>query len=370
MNTYKSTSSSLIGRFWLAIFFMASLSASAQSHKTRNIILVTMDGFRWQEVFHGADSSLMNQQPVLKDQQLKQKFWRDDQSERREALLPFFWTTIANKGQLYGDRDNGSFVNVTNHMWFSYPGYNELLTGAADDEHINSNDKIQNPNETVFEFINHQPSFKGHVAAYSSWDCFPYILNAERSGITVNAGLVKANTPSLTDREKMLNELLFSVPDPLGDVRLDAFTFYYGLEYMKENKPRVMYFAFDETDDFAHAGEYTAYLNSAHYIDGFIGELWDFVQHDPAYRDKTTLVVTCDHGRGDDEENWKHHGSETMHSDQIWFVILGPDTPANFEIKGQFYQNQLAQTMSELLGLQFNPSRMPGKAVKEVSAAP
>ena len=71
---------------------------------------------------------------------------------------------------------------------------------------------------------------------------------------------------------------MMRIPNPLGDVRLDAFTFYYGLEYMKKNKPRVMYFAFDETDDFAHAGEYAAYLNSAHNTDRLIEELWNFIQ--------------------------------------------------------------------------------------------
>src|SRR5574339_74127 len=99
--------------------------------KTENIVLVTFDGFRWQEVFNGADSSLMKQQQYLKDNNLKTKYWRDDVNERRKALLPFFWNTIATKGQLYGNRNVGSKVNVTNNQWFSYPGYNEILTGSA-----------------------------------------------------------------------------------------------------------------------------------------------------------------------------------------------------------------------------------------------
>lgn len=156
---------------------------------------------------------------------------------------------------------------------------------------------------------------------------------------------------------------MMRIPNPLGDVRLDAFTFYYGLEYMKKNKPRVMYFAFDETDDFAHAGEYAAYLNSAHNTDRFLEELWNFIQSDPAYKNKTTMILTCDHGRGINAEDWKHHGIKINAADQIWMGVIGPDTPAKGEVKGecQYYQNQVAQTMAAFLGLQFKTDKTVGE---------
>jgi len=42
---------------------------------------------------------------------------------------------------------------------FSYPGYNELFSGFADDS-VNSNDKKNNPNITVFEAANKSETFK------------------------------------------------------------------------------------------------------------------------------------------------------------------------------------------------------------------
>ena len=334
---------------------LASVSFAQQKTKTENVILVTLDGFRWQEVYNGADSSFMRQQSHLKDGKVKEKYWRTDVSERRKALLPFLWGTVGTQGQLYGNRSSGSKVNVTNNQWFSYPGYNELLTGKADNERINSNDKIYNPNTTVLEFINANPSFKGKVAAFSSWDVFPFIINDKRSGVMVSTGVEQIKGTQLTEGEKMLNNLILSTPNPLPGVRLDAFTFYYGLEYLKKNKPKVMYFAFDETDDFAHGGEYAAYLNAAHYIDGFMANLWSYLQSDKQYKDKTTLIITCDHGRGNDAETWKSHGQKTANSDQIWIAAIGPDTPATGELKGesQHYQNQIAKTLAALLGLNF-----------------
>jgi hypothetical protein len=350
----------------LLLLSIASLASTAQTKlKTENVILITLDGFRWQEVFGGADSSLMKQQQHLKDEQTKSKYWRDDLQERRKALLPFFWGTLASKGQLYGNRAHGSKVNVTNMMRFSYPGYNEILTGKADDIRINSNDKIENPNTNVLEFINQQPGFNGKVAAFTSWDVFPFIINAKRSGVFVSTGWEPVKSDKLTEREKTMNDLIVALPNPLGDVRLDAFTFHYGMEYLKKNKPRVLYFAFDETDDFAHGGEYGAYLNAAHYTDNFVQQLWSYLQSNPQYKDKTTILLTCDHGRGNDAEEWKNHGEKTVGADQIWFAVIGPDTPAVGEVKGemQLYQNQLAKTLAGFLGLNYNTQTQAGDVV-------
>ncbi|HTJ52258.1 MAG TPA: sulfatase-like hydrolase/transferase [Cyclobacteriaceae bacterium] len=346
----------------LALAFNAE---AQQKQKSENVVLITLDGFRWQEVFNGADSSFIKQQQHLKDEKLKEKFWRDDLQERRKALLPFFWNTIATKGQLYGNRALGSNVNVTNNQWFSYPGYNELLTGKADNERVHSNDKFYNPNVNVLEFINSHAAFKGKVAAYTSWDVFPYIINDKRNGVVVSAGLVEAKGDKTNDREKMMNQLMNTLPNPLGDVRLDAFTFYYGMEYIKRSKPRVMYFAFDETDDFAHAGEYAAYLNTAHHTDSFIAELWNYFQSDSQYKNKTTLIITCDHGRGGNAEEWKHHGGKITGADQIWFAVIGPDTPATGEIKteSQYYQNQIAKTMAAVLGLDYQGEGKIGEKI-------
>jgi len=347
----------------LIVFACLEGYAQGKKTKTENIILITLDGFRWQDVFKGADTSLMKQQVSIKDARIKEKYWREDLTERRRALLPFLWTTIASQGQIYGNRSLGSKVDITNDQLFSYPGYSELLTGIADNERIHSNDKMYNPNTTVLEFINAQPSYKGKVAAFSSWDVFPYIINDKRSGVYVSTGVVKMQSNNLSEREKMMNDLILSLPNPLEGVRPDAFTFYYGMEYMKRNKPKAMYFAFDETDDFAHGGEYAAYLNAANYIDRFISELWTFVQSDPQYKNKTTLLITSDHGRGDNAEDWKHHGQKVPLATQIWCAVIGPDTPALGEVKteSQVYQNQFAKTMAAFLGLTFTGDGKAGE---------
>jgi len=58
---------------------------------------------------------------------VEKRFWRETPAERRATLMPFVWGTIATKGQIFGDPSKGGRSHVTNGLWFSYPGYNEML---------------------------------------------------------------------------------------------------------------------------------------------------------------------------------------------------------------------------------------------------
>ena len=352
----------------LFILQLTILTAYPQSTNTENIILITLDGLRWQELYTGADSSLISDRAFVKDTAaLYQKFWRDTPEQRRQVLMPFFWSTIQEKGQLYGFRDAGSRVDCSNKHWFSYPGYNEILCGFADDERIDSNDKINNPNTTVLEYLNHIDRFKGKVAAFGSWDVFPFIINQDRSGIPVNAGFANNTGPALSEKEHFLDELQTQIPSPWATVRLDAFTHHYAMEYIKRERPIITYIAYGETDDFAHEGHYDAYLKSAQQTDAFISSIWDFVQSDPQYQDRTTLIITTDHGRGTNpKEDWRHHGSRIPDAGEIWVAILGPDTPALGLISDnqQLYQNQVAATAAKFLGLEYTNERQVGQPIK------
>lgn len=349
----------------IMMLFCLTSAWSQKKYKTENVILITLDGMRWQEVFTGADPSIIRNKDFTEDSvSLKKKFWATDINERRKLLMPFVWNTIAAKGQLFGNRTKNNFVNVTNQMWFSYPGYNEILTGTADDIRINSNDKNDNPNITFLEKVNQQPAYKNKVAAFTSWDCFPAIVNTKRSGVLVNAGIDTYQGSKLNDSQKLLNQLISELPY-LGETRPDALTFHLGFEYLKQNNPFVLFMSFDETDHFAHEGKYDLYLQSARYTDNFINELWTWLQSQLKYKDKTTLIITTDHGRGDTRPDaWRHHGRKETNCDQIWMAMIGPDTPDTGEQiqSQQHYQNQVAATIMKLLSIPFEAA---GKPVEE-----
>ncbi|MDP5104992.1 MAG: hypothetical protein NWQ31_02345 [Polaribacter sp.] len=205
-----------------------------QKDETSKVFIITLDGLRWQELFYGADSLLVeNKEYVTNIKGLKEKFWRASAVERREVLFPFIWSEVAVMGQIHGNRWRGSKMNVTNGMHFSYPGYSEILTGKADDKNIFSNDKIPNPNTTILEIAEKSETYKGKVAAFGSWEVFPFIINEERSGLYVNAGFRKAKGDHLSDKEIFLNELQDETPSPWEGVRLDVFTHHFAIENLK-----------------------------------------------------------------------------------------------------------------------------------------
>lgn len=354
---------------YILTFFIAALcwNVQAQKNKTENIVIITLDGFRWQELFYGADSLLIANKEFTHDQdEIKKRFWAASAEERRKKLLPFLWNEFSSQGQLLGNRKLGNLVNCSNSMWFSYPGYNEILSGFADDQRINSNDKIDNPNVTVLEFLNNQSSYKGKVAAFGSWDVFPFIINRKRSNIPINAGFETSSSPDLTEREKFLNEIQSQIPAIWGGVRYDAFTHHYAMEYVKKKTPKVLYISYGETDDFAHDGDYSAYLRSAYQTDQFIAKWWRFFQNHPQYKGKTTILITTDHGRGTQPiESWKSHGSKIKDAGEIWMAAIGPDTPAKGEVKEkmQLYQNQLAKTAAALLSVDYKNDKPVGDVI-------
>jgi hypothetical protein len=336
---------------------LGTLHAFSQQFKTENLIFITLDGLRWQEVFYGADSLLVVDTKYAQNpEKLTNEFWNSDPKVRRMTLMPFFWEVIAKEGQLHGNRKHGSKVNDKNRMVFSKPCYNEIFSGYPDDQRINSNNKVNNPNPNFLEFLDKQKGFEQRVAAFASWDVFPAILNRDRNGLKLNAGFEKASGNDLTEIEKFLNRAQDEIRGPWGGVRLDFFTHHFAMEELKKNKPRVLYIGYGETDDYSHDDRYDQYLLSARQTDAYIREIWEFVQSDPQYRDKTTLVIMTDHGRGVyPKVNWKSHSINTPNSDEIWLAAIGPDTPALGEVKqeGQFYAMNVARTLVELLGFRY-----------------
>jgi hypothetical protein len=263
--------------------------------------------------------------------------------------MPFLWTVIAKQGQVFGDAEAGSVSRVTNGLRFSYPGYNEMLSGFPDPR-IDSNDPVANPNVTVLEWLNQKPAFAGRVAAFASWELLPWILNEPRSKLPSN-GDGPPITNAATERERLINEISLDLPPYWGATRFDAATGIGALEYVRTRKPRVLYVMLGETDEWAHQRKYDLYLDSAWRNDRFIKRLWETAQSMPEYKGRTALVVTTDHGRGDSTKDWPNHGRETPASERIWIAAMGPGVaPRGIRTGVATTQSQVAATVAALVG--------------------
>jgi Metalloenzyme superfamily len=322
--------------------------------KTRNVVLLVSDGLRWQEIFTGADPTLLNEKNGGiwdKEADLKREFWRDDVNERRKLLFPFIWTTVAAHGQIFGNQLKGSIARVTNAFWFSYPGYNEMLSGHADPR-INSNEFGPNPNVTVFEWLNGLPDFKGQVSVYATWSAFKDIFNVHRSHLPLVVGWDPPYKGNPGPREALMNELYRTMTQLEDTDVYDSFLQIPLMDSFARAQPRVLFVGYGETDNWGHMGRYDLLLHAAHSFDHYVEQLWNKLQSLPAYRDQTTFILTADHGRGSGPVQWKEHGVEEKGSDDIWIAVMGPDTAALGERShtGEVHQAQIAATVAALLG--------------------
>jgi hypothetical protein len=341
----------------LAVLALSVCGSALAQPKTRNVVLIVSDGLRWQEIFSGADPTLLNVEHGgiwESEASLRKRFWNDEPTERRRLLFPFLWNVVAKQGQLFGNQNKSSIARVTNGLAFSYPGYNEMLTGHADPR-INSNDYGPNPNVSVYEWLNQVPELRGRVAAFASWRAFKDIFNEPRSQLILQAGTMRPAGKRSGAREALLGQLYEQTSElEPGDV-WDAFLQIPLIDYVKMARPRVLFVGYGDTDWWAHIGHYDLVLESAHRMDAFVRELWETMQAMPEYRDRTTFIITCDHGRGSGLEEWREHGVKQHGSENIWIAVIGPDTPALGERSGPpaVTQGQIAATVAALLGRDF-----------------
>ena len=345
----------------VAACVIAALSGAAlpaQGRKTERVVIVTLDGTRWQEVFGGMDeSALRDSSPKGTDittAPAYRQFWAATAEERRERLMPFVWRTLVREGVLAGNRAHGSTVSVTNGIRVSYPGYSEILTGQAHDDVISGNAAVRNRFPSVLQFVRRKlnlPAAK--VATFASWGVFSSIVETVPGDTTVNAGLQPYDSPSELVRQ--MSQMQHEARLPWENMRHDAYTFAFALDYLKRQQPTLLLLAFDEMDDWAHDGKYELVLDSLHLADRYLEVLWNALQSDPFYRGRTTLLVTADHGRGRSGDEWRRHGKSVEGSDEIWLAIASPDVAMRGEWPSDtpLFQNQIAATVASLLGLDY-----------------
>jgi hypothetical protein len=345
----------------LLILFTIGFIALPAQEKAPNVFIITTDGFRWQEVFNGGDPLIMTNPKYTKDTALIQALYGGATvAERRQKLLPFFWSVIARQGQLYGNRQYGNKVDVKNPYKISYAGYNEIFTGYADPKLV-PNTAYPNSNTNLPAFLNNFDDYKGKVVAFSSWNVFPYILNEAQSGFPVNSGYERNPAGDTTDIVDRVQDSIHHK----SACRFDMLTFFMAKEHIRQQHPKVMILGLGETDEFAHSSRYDMYLQRANDVDKMIAELWYIVQTDPFYKDNTTFIITTDHGRGKKATTWPTHHLFVKGSGEIWLAMLGRGIAGMGEMTSpqQLYQNQVAQTIAQLLGKEFIASRPVGKAI-------
>jgi Type I phosphodiesterase / nucleotide pyrophosphatase len=355
------------GLAWAACAAVLASRAWATPLATTNIVLLTLDGVRIQELFYGMDAAIAasDEHSGIDDiDVVRQRYWRDTPQARREALMPNFWRNLAPLGIVLGDQARGSTVQVRNDQWFSYPGYSEILTGMPQPD-VRSNDLVRYPHVTVLQYLGEALRAKPtDIAQIGSWDGFKMAASSVDDAFFMNGAYEPMPAALSTPEMDELVELRKQVMELWEEGSNDVLTTRLALAYLRRERPRVLWLGLSQSDDWAHARRYDRLLDYLHLADTLLAELWSTLQSIDQYRDKTTLIITTDHGRGRTPKDWTEHDAGIEGSQDIWIAIIGPDTPQVGELApaDTVHQSDIAATMLQLLGFDYrdyNPAAGP-----------
>jgi arylsulfatase A-like enzyme len=130
-----------------------------------------------------------------------------------------------------------------------------------------------------------------------------------------------------------------------------------------------MFLGLGEPDEYAHKGDYPGYLASLRAADATVGELFAVLGRMGNRGERTTVIVTADHGRGRD---YRVHGRAFPESARVWLVAAGGGIEAR-GLAQAMHPHRLADvapTVRALLDLPADVAPAAGAPLAELFQAP
>ena len=91
------------------IFFFGLCCFVLTSKAADNLILVSIDGLRWQEVFQEYQDDVLDLETFEEQKAgLVKQFSGTSAESKRQKLMPFLWRVLVKEGVLIGNRNLGS----------------------------------------------------------------------------------------------------------------------------------------------------------------------------------------------------------------------------------------------------------------------
>ena len=168
-----------------------------------------------------------------------------------------------------------------------------------------------------------------------------------------------------TVRETLTHALVEYINGPEAPSSGDELTFFIAREVMREFSPRLMLVNFWDMD-VAHWGSYSLYLQAITKTDRLTGMLWEEIQSNPSYKDRTTMLVLPELGRDGDinaANGFLNHRSGDPSCRNMWLLAMGAGA-APGEVERPVFHVDLAATTAELLG--FKAGEITGRPVREI----
>lgn len=166
-------------------------------------------------------------------------------------------------------------------------------------------------------------------------------------------------------RKTLTRSLVEYINGPEAPNSGDELTFFIAREVMREFGPRLLLVNFWDMD-VAHWGSYSLYLQAITRTDRLVGMLWDEVQSNPKYKDRTTMLVLPELGRDGDvnaANGFLNHRSGDASCRNMWLLALGSGVPPA-EIERPVFHVDVCATAAEMLGVK--TAEISGKPIREI----
>lgn len=316
------------------------------------IVLVTLDGVRWQELSLGADEA---------------RVAPGREARSAEELSPNLHALLAEGSGLLGNETTCGGIAASGPNFVSLPGYAEIISGRrATDCRDNACTGIT-ASTLCDEFAAAPGAAPGDVAVITSWTDLSRLVPQRGDRVQVSAGRHGGASRASLSRDPLSRALLehgrLRSPFPgHDDFRPDRETARLALHHLETRKPRFTWIGLGEPDEFAHRGDYAGYLESLRYADLVIGEVALLLARMQAAGTRTALFVTADHGRAD---NFRDHGAAHPESARVWLIAAGSEIKARGPLKcstGHALAD-IAPTIRILAGLPSDAHEDAGKPI-------
>jgi len=147
----------------------------------------------------------------------------------------------------------------------------------------------------------------------------------------------------------------------------DELSVYVMRQLMREVSPSLIWITLHDMD-VAHSGAYSLYLEGIRRTDRLCGEIWNIIESEPEYKDRTTMFILPDFGRDSDFDasgnGFQHHRTGDPLSRTTWLMALGPNVRQNVTVDRPLESLDLVPTLGALMG--FATPLAQGKPIGEL----
>lgn len=326
------------------------LSSIQPTTSAARVVLVTIDGVRWQDVFEGSDASRSGAPHVPPEQ-----------------LMPRTYGLLATKGVALGaDRDGCGSVHTAGGANISLPGYQEIFTGRP--SYCLDNDCDGVTESVMDEAV---AAKVAGVASIGAWPTLARAVSGGGEGVFVAVGRswppevngASTGSPSL-DALVLAGENADPFPGH-DEYRPDAQTGAIALEYLRAATPAFLHIGLGDPDEWGHRDDYPAYLEALRRSDALIGAVADLLDAMGDLGKKTTIIVTPDHGRNSD---FRDHTTLRIESGRTFLLLFGERVTGRGVgcPKRELTLADIAPTIRFLLGLPRDDTRNAGRRIEEI----